>query len=417
MIIISNGAFKYHLAPAAVEIQQRGVLSRFITCGYPTTVIKEFTQKLRGTQKISEIARLLDREETELDEALVSPLWISEVLIQIAVLVRKLTNNQEVSEWIQNQGYLDYARKAISCIQQTDARVYHYRSGFGLGSVQAAKHKGMVTLCDHTIAHPSVLQFLVDHQGQLPALGYSSPLNPLWSTILQDINLADHVVVNSDFVKQTFVHQGWDPARVHVVYLGVDQNFCKAIPTEINYTLNPAQPLKILFAGFFCRRKGAEILIKAFTAISDLPWQLEIVGNVEPTIAERYHKFLNDDRVSHVGTVPRKELAQHMAHSDVFVFPSLAEGSARVIFEALACGFLVITTPNSGSIVENNVSGFVVPPGDVSALETAIRQVINMDRHEIAKVGHQNTEMIRLKYQQKHYGDTLLNLYHQYLQG
>jgi transcriptional regulatory protein LevR len=154
MIIISNGAFKYHLAPAAVEIQQRGVLSRFITCGYPTTVIKEFTQKLRGTQKISEIARLLDREETELDEALVSPLWISEVLIQIAVLVRKLTNNQEVSEWIQNQGYLDYARKAISCIQQTDARVYHYRSGFGLGSVQAAKHKGMVTLCDHTIAHP-----------------------------------------------------------------------------------------------------------------------------------------------------------------------------------------------------------------------------------------------------------------------
>jgi alpha-maltose-1-phosphate synthase len=57
-----------------------------------------------------------------------------------------------------------------------------------------------------------------------------------------------------------------------------------------------------------------------------------------------------------------------MAEADVFVFPSLFEGSAVVTYEALACGLPSVVTPNAGSVVRDDVEGFVVPPSDVEAL-------------------------------------------------
>ena len=57
-----------------------------------------------------------------------------------------------------------------------------------------------------------------------------------------------------------------------------------------------------------------------------------------------------------------------MAEADVFVFPSLFEGSAVVTYEALACGLPSVVTPNAGSVVRDGVEGFVVPPRDVEAL-------------------------------------------------
>jgi glycosyltransferase involved in cell wall biosynthesis len=68
------------------------------------------------------------------------------------------------------------------------------------------------------------------------------------------------------------------------------------------------------------------------------------------------------------GIVPRSEVHEHFKWADVFLFPSRSEGSATVTYEALAAGLPVITTLNSGSIVEDGLSGFIVPVGDVEAI-------------------------------------------------
>jgi glycosyltransferase involved in cell wall biosynthesis len=376
--------------------------------------VQKLTRKL-SLQEVTEIARLLDRDEVDLDKNLIAPLWFPELLIQISVLLRRAVGSKAISEYVQNQGFITYSRQAAQIIQKTEAKLYHYRSGFGHQSVQLAKQKGMITLCDHTIAHPSVLQFLIDNQGKMPGAAQHLYIDRLWAKILEDVNQADHVVVNSDFVKQTFINQGWNPERVHVVYLGVDQKFFQTVPIRQHHTLDKTQPIKLLFAGLFGARKGAKVLIQALMALTDLPWQLEIVGEIEPVIAEKYREFLSSPDIKHIGIVPRDRLAQYMVNANVFIFPSLAEGSARVIFEALACGCFIITTPNSGSIVQHNISGLIVPPGDPTALENAIRQVINTDRSQIATVGHQNAELVRQNYQQSNYGDALCNLYNQFL--
>ena len=52
-----------------------------------------------------------------------------------------------------------------------------------------------------------------------------------------------------------------------------------------------------------------------------------------------------------------------MASADVFVFPSLFEGSAVVTYEALAAGLPSVVTPSAGSVVRDGVEGFIVPRG------------------------------------------------------
>ena len=50
------------------------------------------------------------------------------------------------------------------------------------------------------------------------------------------------------------------------------------------------------------------------------------------------------------------------------VHPSLIEGSAKVIYEAMAAGVVPIATINSGSIIEDKKNGLIVKAGDVDDL-------------------------------------------------
>jgi glycosyltransferase involved in cell wall biosynthesis len=80
------------------------------------------------------------------------------------------------------------------------------------------------------------------------------------------------------------------------------------------------------------------------------------------------------DQVELLGRVGHPEVPSHMAAADVFVFPSLFEGSAVVTYEALACGLPCIVTAEAGSVVRHGVEGFHVPARDVSALAAEMRR-------------------------------------------
>jgi len=66
-------------------------------------------------------------------------------------------------------------------------------------------------------------------------------------------------------------------------------------------------------------------------------------------------------------------VVEELPKNDVFVFPSRREGSSKAVYEALACGLPVITTPSSGSVVRHGVEGLIVPTDSEAELATAIR--------------------------------------------
>ena len=79
---------------------------------------------------------------------------------------------------------------------------------------------------------------------------------------------------------------------------------------------------------------------------------------------------------TYLGQVPRSEVMQEFRRADIFVLPTLSDGSALSHFEALAMGLPVITTPCWGSVVRDGVDGFIVEPDDHEALVGGIRELV-----------------------------------------
>ncbi len=404
MIIISNGHHKFITGMAAAEAYKNNVLTRFITAGYPTPNLRQVLTRLK-LDKYAPVKRLLHRQES-VSDSLVCSLWLTELIYGFTRLIAR---RMPCFESVVDYGLRFYAWQAERVIRKTPARLYHYRSGYGHHSVQIAKQKGMVTLCDHSIAHPMALDYLIANAGQLPPLGRDAPINKMWRNIRKDMEQADYLLVNSDFVKDTFIHFGCEANRIFVLYTGIDDRFLSLIPQRTSAPL-AERPIRILFAGDMGPRKGGRILLEALMRLRDLSWQFEAIGSIDPNLRNDFSTFFTDSRVTVTSHLSWDELAKHMSTADIFVFPSLAEGSARVVFMAMACGCYVITTPNSGSIVQHEVHGKIIAPGSVDALETSLRESI-LNRDQIPEIGRKNAELIKTQYTQSHYGQGLMEVY------
>lgn len=141
----------------------------------------------------------------------------------------------------------------------------------------------------------------------------------------------------------------------------------------------------ILYAGVITPLKGIHHLIAAFARIADgFPeTSLAVVGRWENAeyarrIAREVERLGLNGRVRFIGEIPHRQLARWMAGSLVLVLPSLSEGLARVVVEAMACGTPVIGSRVGGipEVVEDGVTGFLVPPGDEDALADRLRWVL-----------------------------------------
>jgi glycosyltransferase involved in cell wall biosynthesis len=106
----------------------------------------------------------------------------------------------------------------------------------------------------------------------------------------------------------------------------------------------------------------------------------------------------------------QKEIAQLMSQSDVFIFPSRAEGSARVIFEAMGAGCAVICTPNSGSAMQDGIGGKLIPINDTKALEEIVSDVLQ-NPIKYTEYGRTNKQLIVNHYTQTSYGDGMEKVY------
>jgi glycosyltransferase involved in cell wall biosynthesis len=85
------------------------------------------------------------------------------------------------------------------------------------------------------------------------------------------------------------------------------------------------------------------------------------------------------DAIRFAGLVPGREVQDHLAAMDLFVLPSLVESGPYTILEAMAAGLPIVATEVGfvPQVVENGVTGYVVPIGDPDALASAVRRVID----------------------------------------
>jgi glycosyltransferase involved in cell wall biosynthesis len=67
-----------------------------------------------------------------------------------------------------------------------------------------------------------------------------------------------------------------------------------------------------------------------------------------------------------------RDVEKYLSQATIHIFPSQLEGSAKVTYEAAACGLPQVVTRESGDVVRDGIEGIVVPSGDVNAIAGAI---------------------------------------------
>jgi len=178
----------------------------------------------------------------------------------------------------------------------------------------------------------------------------------------EERQLADAIFCASSFTRGSLVEQGVPADKIVVEPYGVDQSLFQ--PTGDKYPR-----FSLIWASSFTQTKGIVYLLEAM-ARQPVP-DMELVlmgypyGGVDPVRA-----YEDRVRVRRLGHVTRGQLAEMMPRCHVHVFPTILDGFGRNIIEAMACGLPVITTPNGAGpdLIEDGVSGFIVPICDVDAI-------------------------------------------------
>lgn len=300
------------------------------------------------------------------------------------------------------------------------AEIFHCRSGAGQGgAIVRAKELGMKVVVDHSIAHPAFMEKQLreeyEKNGAVFDLGLDSKF---WRQIVKDCEDADVVMVNSFFVRDTFVEQGFDEKKIRVVCLGVREDFFGLrVRSAGGDDRSELRELRLLFTGGFGFRKGAEYILEALKILKTrgVAFRMDIVGNygVARNLIARYGSDLN---VAFHGHKPQDELKEYLTKADVYVFPSLAEGCAQSGMEAMAAGDCVIGTKESGLPIVDGENGYLVPGKDAKAIADRI-EWLGEHRGEIDRVGANAAMLIAENCTWEKYAENVKKLYDELLWG
>lgn len=244
-------------------------------------------------------------------------------------------------------------------------------SGECLELLTAARACGLWTAVEQIVAPRAILTDLVaEEERRFPEwCGHAEPdrlATEYAAREKAEWKAADLVVCGSDFVRRGVIAEGGDPARCVVVPYGVDARF--KLPRREPHN----GKLRVLTVGSVGLRKGSPYVVETARRLKDHA-HFRLVGPAHVSQAAR--KALAEN-LEFIPGVPRSEILAHYAWADVFLLPSICEGSATAVYEAMAAGLPVVVTPNTGSVVQDGIDGFVVPIRDVDAIVAALERLI-----------------------------------------
>jgi len=262
--------------------------------------------------------------------------------------------------------YLDWIASRQLATGRYD--LFHSWSGDCLRSLQVAKRLGVPSIVEIPTWHRDGGKQKI-RQPDKPASTGDVPTLERWKNRLllqrkrfvREYDLADLLLVLSDKAAQTFRVRGFPEEKLFYLPRGVDvERFKPATPPEI---------FRAVFAGALIKRKGIQHVLEAWHRLNLSNAELWLVGFVHDE-AKPFLKEFWRDNIRVVGFVRDPE--NYLNQGTIHVFPSQWEGSAKVTYEAAACGLPQITTREAGDVVRNGVEGIIVKPGDVNAIAAAL---------------------------------------------
>jgi len=350
-----------HSYETALAVQEAGMLKRYMTGIY----YKPLSACGQAARLWQPAARQLRRRYRDgLAASLVKQYPLAEMLYLGAGALKPLRQQAtRIVRW-RNRRFDRIVARVVE--RERPAALICYDT-CALQAFRQAGAVGSLRVLDQSVGHWRTLVELMREEADLhPDFSDSLPLDAPEEFLAQcseEALMGDRILVGSQYVKDTMTRHGVEPSRISIVPYGADVD-------RFTPQARPGDGVcRLLFVGQLSQRKGIRYLLEAVRQLAAPKLELKLVGGVvgSGSGVARYR-----DNFTHVAGVPHYEVHQHFQQADIFVYPSLHEGSALAIYEALAAGLPVITTPNSGSVVRDGVEGFIVPIRDVETLKEKI---------------------------------------------
>jgi glycosyltransferase involved in cell wall biosynthesis len=284
--------------------------------------------------------------------------------------------------------------------------VYAYEDG-ALETFKAAKKLGIKCIYDLPIAYHTHLQELLHEE---------AARKPNWAFTLgggindsekklerkkKELELADTIVVASDFVRHSLPNWAKDKIIIQSPF-GTPLSPDDFILKDKSVTI---KKLRVLFVGSMTQRKGLSDLFDAMQFVDKGEVELVVLGSLAAPLS-----FYTDQvEFTYEPTRSHNKVLDLMRSCDVFCLPSIVEGRALVIQEAMSQGLPIIITANTGAedLVIDIETGFLVPIRDPKALADKINWFV-ANRNKIFQMGKKAKELADT-YSWEKYAATICN--------
>jgi glycosyltransferase involved in cell wall biosynthesis len=271
--------------------------------------------------------------------------------------------------------YLDRkVSEQIPKLNRTICGVYAYEDG-ALESFKKAKEYGLKCYYELPTAYWEFVQKILKEEAERL---------PLWANTLkggikdspekysrktEELNLADMVIVPSKFVADTLPKSILSSNKVIIAPFGSPPLKEKVEKKDTKL------PLRILFVGSMGQNKGLADLFSAIKILNTNNIELITLGSLLAPI-KFYRQQLSN--FTYLGVQAHSKVLEIMGTCDIFCFPSIREGRALVMQEAMSQGLPIIITPNTGGedLVIEGETGFLVPIRSPQAIAEKINWFI-----------------------------------------
>lgn len=286
--------------------------------------------------------------------------------------------------------------------------VYHYEDG-ACETFRVAKSKGIRCIYDLPIGYWKKADRVIDYEknhnpeffGMMEGGGDSLEKKERKE---EEILLADRIIACSPFVRESLITEGVPAEKIFQVQFGSPT----VSESKLTRSMDLHRKIRLLFVGRIDQRKGIGYL---WRVLKNNHWgksyTLHMIG-VMPKNQEPIRPYC--DLFTHQNSCSKEEVLRQMREADLLVLPTLFEGQALVILEAMASGIPVLTTTASGAseVIREGIDGWIIPSHNENALAERLETILK-DREQLPEMGISAAQRAR-SYSWESYGKEIVKI-------
>lgn len=245
--------------------------------------------------------------------------------------------------------------------------------GCSIGVFKQLKYKNKLIIVECVNCHQQVAKDILDKESML--LGGAQTHTITSSNIDEEIaklHMADFIFSPSPQVTASLIKMQVDEHKIIETSYGLDEADLMIVDAESS-SKEVEPSFTALFVGSVIPRKGIHLLLD-YWKTAGVEGKLKVIGKIEPEAESIVYPYRDDASIEFVSFT--NDLASHYKNADIFIMPSLEEGSPLVTYLAIGAGLPCLVSPMAGDgVIRDNVDGYLLPPHDKDAWVSLIQKL------------------------------------------